>query len=102
MTQLVHRVDRHEADDGDGIVDVWPTPNPQGEYITLDGPNGTNMVPVDCIDWVRGRWWRAVGPDGKVWAEASDEDDVRGRMRPGDKLYYDRRAELIEWVPADA
>lgn len=32
------------------------------------------------------RWWRTVGPDGKVWCESSDEKEVREHMREGDKL----------------
>lgn len=33
------------------------------------------------------RAWRAVGPDDKVWAESSDEKEVRDMMRPGDRLF---------------
>jgi hypothetical protein len=32
------------------------------------------------------RWWRAVAPDGSLWAESSSESEIRARMRPGDKL----------------
>jgi hypothetical protein len=37
-------------------------------------------------DWTRTRWWRAVGADGEVWFESSDEREVRERARPGDRI----------------
>lgn len=30
------------------------------------------------------RWWRAIGEDGELWSESSDEEDVRRRARPTD------------------
>lgn len=43
--------------------------------------------------WEPGRWWRVLGPDDRLWCEASDEDEVRRSMRPGDRLErrYERR-----------
>jgi hypothetical protein len=64
------------------------------QWIETDG----NPIPETFLDWKDGRWWRAVGPDGKLWAESSSESEVRNLMRPGDKLYRDRRVELAEWV----
>lgn len=37
-------------------------------------------------DWQPGKWWRVTAPDGSLWAETSDEEDARSRMRPGDVL----------------
>jgi hypothetical protein len=37
-------------------------------------------------EWKPTRWWRAVGPDGKLWCESSDEDEVRQHARPGDRI----------------
>lgn len=67
------------------------------QWVETDG----QPMPEDVLEWEAGRWWRAVGPDGKVWAESSNEAEVRGLMRPGDKLYRDRRVELAEWVEQD-
>jgi len=46
------------------------------------------------------RWWRAVVPDGTLWAEASDEADVRRRARPDDTIQ--RLHERVDrvWIEA--
>lgn len=44
-----------------------------------------------------GRWWRVIGPDGRLWCETSDEDEAREAMRPGDQLQRLYRAEIHEW-----
>lgn len=41
---------------------------------------------ANSMDMKPGRWWRAVGPDGKMHAESSDEQEIRGFLRPGDTL----------------
>ena len=46
--------------------------------------------------WTPARWWRAVGADGELWCESSDEAEVRGSMRPGDTLQRLWQAEPIE------
>jgi hypothetical protein len=38
--------------------------------------------------WGPTRWWRAVGPDGELWCESSDEDEVREHARPGDQIQH--------------
>jgi len=38
------------------------------------------------VEWEAQRLWRAVGPDGDLWAESSDEAEVRERARPGDTI----------------
>lgn len=38
------------------------------------------------VEWEPGRWWRAIAPDETVWAESSDEDEVRDLARPGDRI----------------
>jgi hypothetical protein len=37
-------------------------------------------------EWQAKRLWRAVGPDGDLWAESSDEAEVRERARPADTI----------------
>ena len=37
-------------------------------------------------DWKPVGWWRAVASDGSIWAEASDEHDIRSRARDGDTI----------------
>lgn len=37
-------------------------------------------------EWTPTQMFRAVGPDGGVWAEASDYADVRYRARPDDRI----------------
>jgi hypothetical protein len=39
-----------------------------------------------AIEWVPGRWWRAVGPDGVLWCESSDEQEVQREACPGDRI----------------
>jgi hypothetical protein len=39
-----------------------------------------------AIEWVPGRWWRAVGSDGELWCESSYEQEVRREARPGDRI----------------
>ena len=52
-------------------------------------PLGDEMSP--------GRWWRVLAPDGSLWAEASDEEDVRSRVRPGDRLQRLHEVTHREW-----
>ena len=47
--------------------------------------------------WAPGRWWRVVAPDGTTWAEASDEDEAREHMRPGDTLWRQWQRTEREW-----
>lgn len=46
-------------------------------------------------EWTPGRWWRVLDPQGHVWAESSDEAEVRASMRPGDRL--ERAEKRTEW-----
>lgn len=39
-------------------------------------------------EWSPTRWWRAIGPDGELWCESSDEQEVRDRARPGDRIEH--------------
>lgn len=45
-----------------------------------------NGLKSDPPEWKAQRLWRAVGPDGDLWAESSDEAEVRERARPGDTI----------------
>lgn len=47
--------------------------------------------------WEAGRWWRVLGPDGKLWNETSSEEEARESMRPGDRLQRLWLAEKREW-----
>lgn len=44
-----------------------------------------------------GRWWRVIAPDGSLWAETSDEDEARERVRQGDTLQREYVQTLTEW-----
>ena len=49
-----------------------------------------------------GRWWRVMGPDSHLWAEASSEREARERMRPGDRLYRQwETGRSTWWVPVE-
>lgn len=52
-------------------------------------------------EWEPTGWWRAVGPDGGLWAEASSEGEVRGLARPGDQIERLWAARRTEWREAD-
>lgn len=60
----------------------------KGDQVTRD---------TDPSGWRPTRWWRVIAPDGSVWAETSDEDEARSRVRPGDRLerLFERRE--TEW-----
>lgn len=48
-------------------------------------------------EWMMGRWWRVVAPDGSLWGETSSEREARSIMRPGDRLYKLWIREEREW-----
>lgn len=75
---------------GDHIVTAMPLRVIEAARRAVEAPDG----------WRPGRWWRAVAPDGEVWAESSDEDDVRERARPGDRIEREWRRAESEWRPA--
>ena len=37
-------------------------------------------------DWQPTRWWRSVGPDGELWGESSNEQEIRRMARPTDRI----------------
>jgi len=43
--------------------------------------------PTMTVPWISGRWWKVIAPDGSTWCETSNEDQARGRMRDGDRLF---------------
>lgn len=45
-----------------------------------------NALKSDPPEWQAHRLWRAIGPDGDLWAESSDEAEVRERARPDDTV----------------
>lgn len=38
------------------------------------------------VVWKPGRWWRVVTRKGRLRAESSDEEEIRGLARPGDRV----------------
>jgi hypothetical protein len=53
--------------------------------------------------WYLTRWWRVIAPDGSLWAESSDSQEMLEAMRPGDRLQQLWAREDKEWrdVPLD-
>lgn len=54
-------------------------------------------------EWERTRWWRSVGPDGKVWGESSNEAEIRSMARPGDtvQVLYRKVTTEYNWLVTD-
>ena len=51
-------------------------------------------------EWERTRWWRAIDENGRLWAESSDEQEIRGRARPGDRVQVLMHREEERWEDA--
>ena len=43
------------------------------------------------------RLWRAIGPDGELWCESSNEAEVRARAREGDTVQQLWQEVRTEW-----
>lgn len=54
----------------------------------------------DCQAWEPTGWWRAVGPDGKVWCESSIESEVRQRRRDTDTIQRQTSRAEERWEDA--
>lgn len=56
-------------------------------------------VPVpDENGWIPGRWYRLRTPDGKLWMETSDREEVMEEARrTGYPLQRQYRREEMEW-----
>jgi hypothetical protein len=50
--------------------------------------------------WQPTRWWRALGADGELWCESSDEQEVREAVRPGDRVEHLWSRTEYDWRPA--
>lgn len=48
------------------------------------------------------RWWKVVGPDGRLWCETSSEKEARTSMRDGDKIYRLFEKKEQQWIPEEA
>ena len=61
-------------------------------------------VPVVTEPARPGRWWRLVADDGRVLAESSDEEEIRGFASPGDRVerLFEYEPPEPEWRPAAA
>lgn len=55
---------------------------------------------LETLDWQPTRWWRAIDPDGRLWAESSNEAEIRARARPNDTVQ--RLWERVDRVWRDA
>ena len=51
--------------------------------------------------WERTRWWRAIDRNGQLWAESSDEQEIRAHARPGDRVQVLMRREALWWADVD-
>lgn len=47
--------------------------------------------------WETGNFWRVIDSDGNLRAESSDEDEVRERMRAGDRLEREFHRSEAKW-----
>jgi hypothetical protein len=61
--------------------------------------SGQDAIMIEDGNWHPTRWWRAVGPDGQLWCEASDEEEVRNRARPEDRVERMYARTDSEWRP---
>lgn len=51
-------------------------------------------------EWEPTRWWRAIGPDDELWAESSDEEEIRQLARSGDRIeHLWQTVPIREWRP---
>lgn len=47
--------------------------------------------------WKSSRWWRVIAPDGSLWGESSDPEELREGMRPGDRLERSYERTEMKW-----
>lgn len=99
MAQLVKRCDRHEADDGDDVIDVWTTPNPDGDYVEFTRGGPGDALRAEVLDWQNGRWWRVLDAEGRLLLESSNERECRNvaRRTTGATLHRVAEVTLVEW-----
>lgn len=58
-----------------------------GQTVEIDWESDVwRTVPADPVDWLQGRWWRVIAPDGSLWVETSNPEEAREKMRKGDRL----------------
>jgi len=44
------------------------------------------------------KWWRSITPEGKLWGESSDEEEIRRKARPTDIIQRYYQSEPVgEW-----
>lgn len=82
-----------------GIVDEYgrrydPATGEEMQEAPTSDETPCPCVSPDVVEWTATCWWRAVAPDGSLWAESSDEAEVRERARPDDTIQR-----LYETVP---
>jgi hypothetical protein len=51
--------------------------------------------------WEKGRWWRVVDPEGRLWCETSNEQEARRAVRPGDSLQHLWVLKRLVWRTVD-
>jgi hypothetical protein len=54
-------------------------------------------------DWVPGRWYRVLQPDGSLWMETSDREEAQQEAEAkGWPVFQQWRCESTKWRPVDA
>jgi hypothetical protein len=56
---------------------------------------------ITRFTWIPTPTWRAVGPEGDVWCESSNESEVRELARPNDRLEQLWSGVATEWRTED-
>lgn len=64
------------------------------------GADHMNEHENSAQQWAPSKWWRAVGPDGSLWCETSNYDELMRIKRPDDvvqRLWERHDAEWRNW-----
>jgi hypothetical protein len=77
---------------------------PVDHIVTKNSANELVEHIMSKVEWVPDRWWRSIAPDGSLWGESSDEEEIRRMARPDDKIQRLWQTDLIiaekEWRDA--
>lgn len=104
VTQTWEKGKPHQGGEDDGKTwrvagssSVWRYPGAD----TLDAMIGDFRVVWNPQNLRPGRWWRALDKDGDIWAESSNEREIRASAKKRgtiERLHYH---EYLEWVEVD-
>jgi hypothetical protein len=70
----------------------------KGVQRLVDALEAAGLVPART--WVPTRWWRSVEPDGSLWGESSDEEEVREMALERHTIQQLWSATEVEWRDA--